>query len=196
MATITETCESDLELNAFPCDGEVVDLGHPVMIVLQKLSGSLVQVGENPTVSEVQTGLAASGADKLIVIEEITNGQLIEASRQETSGADTADGLKEVLSINMKVTGKIKRFSTGVLQDLAKLNREKRLRAWIITSTGYWIGGAGFKVSNFFTTPILEGYGVKGYVPVDFEYVVNKKKTFEYAQDDAYLNLVNTNYTT
>jgi hypothetical protein len=190
MADITCDCAEELVLSPFPC--KATDYGYPSKLILQAPGGDLTVAGEIPTLAEIQAGIAASGLDKLIVIEELTNGQRIESERQEESGADTADGLTNTLSINMAVVGKIKLLDESVRADLAKLNCNQRLKAWVITSQGYIFGGKkGYKVANFIPPTILEGFGVRAYHDINFVYQHNLNATDPAGQDDGFLSLTN-----
>lgn len=190
MATIVCDCAGEPTMSPFPC--KAVDYGFPKKLILQDPDGSLTVAGESPTLSEIQAGIAASGEDKLIVIEQITNGQLVESSREEETGADTADGLTNTFGINMAVTGNIKLLDESVRADLLKLNCHERLKMWVITSKGYILGGAtGYKIANFFSPMTLGGYGTRAMVPLNLVYQHNLNATDPAGQDDGFLNLVN-----
>jgi hypothetical protein len=190
MADITCDCAAELEMNPFPC--KATDYGYPSKLILQAPGGSLTVAGETPTLSEIQAGIAASGLDKLIVIEELTNGQRVESERQEESGADTADGLVNTLGVNMAIVGKIKLLDEAVRADLAKLNCNQRLKVWVITSQGYIFGAkTGYRVANFIPPTILEGFGVRAYHDINFVYKHDMNATDPAAQDDGFLDLKN-----
>jgi hypothetical protein len=190
MADITCDCAEELVLSPFPC--KRTEYGYPSKIILQKIGGSISVAGETPTLSEIQAGIAASGLDKLVVIEELTNGQRIESERQEESGADTADGLTNVTSINVAIIGKIKLLDETVRADLAKLNCNQRMNVWVITSQGYIFGGKkGYRAAVFIPPTALEGFGVAAYHDVNFVYQHNLNATDPAGQDDGFLSLTN-----
>lgn len=194
MAAIVCNCSGEPEMAPFPC--KATDYGFPKKLILQDPQGELTVAGETPTLSEIQAGMAASGEDKLIVIEQITNGQLVESSREEETGADTADGLTNTFGINMAVTGNIKLLDESVRADLLKLNCNERLKMWIITSKGYIFGGKnGYIIANFFSPMILGGYGTKPMIPINLVYQHNLNATDPAGQDDGFLNLVNASST-
>lgn len=188
---LTFDCANELDMSQFPCIA--TDYGYPQKLLLMHPNGTLTVSGETPTLAEIQTGIAASGDNKLIVIEQFTNGQRIEADRAEESGADTADGLTDVVSINMAITGKIKRLNEYVRKHLAELNGFRRAKCWVITNKGYVFGGSeGYKVSLFFPPTLLEGFGVAANVPFRLVYAHNLNATDPAGQDDGFLTVENT----
>lgn len=190
MANIVCDCAAGLVLAKFPCKSE--DYGYPTKLLLQDPDGTLTVAGDCPTLAEIQAGIAAAGEDKVVVIERITNGQRIEAEREEESGADTADGLTDTFSINYTVTGNVKLLDETVRAELAALNCQSRLRLWIITSKGWLFGGAtGYIVSGVFPQVTMEGFGTKPYVPLSFTYSSGLNCTDPACQDEGFLTLTN-----
>lgn len=191
MANITCDCAGEIDMSQFPCSA--TKYGFPNKLIFQKPGGSLTVAGETPTLAEIQTGLADTGDDKLILIEAFTNGQRTESSRIEETGADTADGLTDVVALFMKIDGKIKLVNEYVLKHLLELNCFSRLKMWVVTDQGYIFGGTtGYRTSVFFPPLIMEGYGVADYVPVSLVYQHDLTKTDPAGQDDGFLTLVNT----
>jgi hypothetical protein len=194
MADITCDCSGELIMRVFAC--KATDYGYPNKLIFMHPDGALVVAGDSPTLAEIQTGLADTGVDKLILIEAFTNGQRVEGERVEESGADTADGLTTVVSLNMRITGKIKLLSDVTITDLLTLNCQPRLRMWVITSQGYILGGAdGYRTANFFTPTIMEGYGVANYIPVAHTYQHNLNATDPAFYDEGFKTLTNPDLT-
>lgn len=190
MADITCDCADGLDLVPFPC--KAVDYGYPKAALLMDPNGSLTVAGETPTLSEVQAGIAATGEDRLIVIEEITNGQLVEDSREEESGADTADGLTNTFGVNMALTGNIKLLDETLRSALLSLNCEQRKQMWIITSKGYILGGKyGYKTPAFIPPMTLGGYGTRAMVPISWVYQHNLNATDPAGYNAGFLTLTN-----
>lgn len=190
LSDIAADCAGELNATAYPC--KAIDFGFPIMLAFMNPTGTLAVAGDAPTLAEIQAGLADTGVNRLILIEEFTNGKRLEAGRVEETGADTADGLTNVVSINMKIEGKIKRLNQTTINDLLKLNPFPRLKMWVITSKGYIFGGkTGYRTTNFFTPLIMEGYGTANFIPVDHEYQHNLNKTEDIGQNDGFLLLTN-----
>ncbi len=195
MSDILCDCADELLMNKFPC--KAIDYGFPQMIILRDPNGVLAVAGETPTLAEIQAGIAAALPDKLILLEEITNGQRTESSREEETGADTADGLTNTFGLNMVVTGRVKLIDEGVRDDLARLNCLSRLTMWFVTNKGFIFGGkTGFKIANFIPQMIMEGFGVRGYYPINFVYVANLLAEDPAGQDNGFLDLVNSDAAT
>lgn len=187
---IVAGCADELEMNQWAC--KATDFGFPNKLGFMHPDGEMTVAGEAPTLAEVQAAIAETGVNKLILIEDFTNGQRTEQSRTEESGADTPDGLTDVSSLNMQVTGKIKRLGASTISELLTLNTQPRLRMWVFTSTGYCFGGkTGYRTSNFFPPLIMEGFGVKGYIPIAHVYQHDLTKTDDVSQDDGFLTLKN-----
>lgn len=187
---ITCDCAGELAMAKFPC--KAINYGYPNKLLFLPPDGSMTVAGESPTLAEVQAAIAATGQDKLILIEEFTNGQRVESSREEETGADTADGLTTVTQVYMAITGRIKRLDESVIRDLLKTNCFDRLKMWVITTQGYIFGGkTGFTTSNFFTPLIMEGFGVAGYIPINHIYRHDQTKTDPAAQNDGFITLTN-----
>lgn len=183
-------CAGELEFSKFPCKAE--EYSFPVKLLLQHPDGVLEVAGESPTLAEIQVGIGATGVNKLIVIEQITNGQRTEAEREEESGADTADGLTDTFGINMTVTGRVKLLNEEIRKDAAVLNCQRRLNMWFVTNTGWIFGGkTGYKIANFIPPLIMEGFGVKPYLDLNLVHKINLNKTDPAGQNDGFLLLMN-----
>jgi hypothetical protein len=174
-------------MSPFPC--KATEYGFPAKLLVVKPGANISIVGETPTLSEVQAAIAAGD---MIVIEELTNGQRTEADRQTEEGADTADGLVNVLGVNMAITGRVKLLDEAVRTDLAKLNCFQRLNVWFITNQAYIFGGkTGYKVANFIPPTIMEGFGVRAYHDINFVYKHNLNQTEPAGYDEGFLALTN-----
>lgn len=195
MADIVTTCADDLSIDRFLCAPTLY--GFPNKLVFMHDEGSLTVAGESPTLAEINAGIVASGLNKLVLIEQFTNGQRVEASRDTFTGADTADGLTDVSALYMKITGKIKMIGERLVADLLTLSRQQsRLRMWVITDQGYIFGGeTGYRTANFFTPIIMEGYGTQNYIPIDHTYQVNLNATDPAGFDLGFIDLVNPDIT-
>jgi hypothetical protein len=190
MSDIVCDCDDELSMDQWAC--KATDYGFPTMLGIMRPDGTLTMAGATPTVAEFQTALAASGANKMILIESFTNGQRTEADRTEESGADTPDGLTNVVSLRMKIVGKIKQLSERTCADLLSLNCFPRVKMWVITSKGYCFGATGYRTSNFFTPLIMDGFGQAGHIPVNQVYEHNLNKTDPSSFDLGFLDLRNT----
>jgi hypothetical protein len=190
MADITIDCADALDMNKFPCKSN--DYGYPVKLVIGHVDGTLTVAGDTPTLAEIQAGIAASGVNKLIVIEQITNGAKGENGLEEESGADSADGLRSVFGVNIEVAGKIKLLDEDVRADLAKLGLQDRLRVWVITSGAWCFGGKkGYRVANFISPLYMEGFGSRAAHNFSFIYKHNMNATDGAREDDGFLDLAN-----
>lgn len=190
MVDLACDCADEMEVVPFPC--KATDYGYPSKALLMDESGTLTVAGETPTLAEVQTGISDTGENKLVVIEELTNGQLVEQSREEETGADTADGLTNTFGVNMALTGNIKLLDEALRASLLALNCTQRKKMWIITSKGYIFGGTdGYKTPGFIPPMALNGFGTRGLVPINWPYQHNLNKTDPAGQNDGFLTLVN-----
>lgn len=195
MATLSCPCCSDEELmiGTIPDDCGSQDFGYPYLILLQNPNAVNAFAGSVPLEAEIVALMLAADETHISVLGPITNGKKEEASRETETGADTTDGLDNILSQNIKISGKFKLLNTALLTDLAALNCFTRVRMWYITSKGYLFGGdTGFKVPNFFSEWLHDGFGTRSYVPVEFQYKVDRATDYSAtAQDDDYLTLNN-----
>lgn len=183
-------CAAALEMVKSPCKGE--NYGHPVMFIIGHPEGSLTVAGESPTVSEIQTGISALVLDKLIVIEQVTNASRVSREIEEESGADTADGLREVFGELIETAGSIKFLDEALRDDFAMLALLKRLQVWTITSGGYIFGGkTGYKTSNYIGPLLMEGFGTRAAMPFSFVHKHKMNETDPAGFDDAFLDLTN-----
>ncbi len=195
MADIVTTCADDLSIDKFLCAPTLY--GFPNKLVFMHDEGDANISGDAPTLAEINAGMIASALDKMVLIEQFTNGQRVEASRDTFTGADTADGLMDVSALYMKITGKIKMIGERLHADLLTLSRQQsRLRMWVITDQGYIFGGKlGYRTSNFFTPIIMEGFGTQNYIPIDHTYQVNLNATDPSTFDVGFKDLVNPDIT-
>lgn len=190
MADITCDCAGELDLPQFPCKG--IDYGYPTKLVLGDPNGALTVAGETPTLAEIQAGINDTGEDRLIVIEEITNGQRNPGDIEQETGADTADGLADTFGINMVVTGRIKRLDEALRTALAQLNCQSRLKMWFITNKGYIFGGkTGYLISNFLPPLTLPGFGAKPFIDLNLVYSHNLRKDDPAGYDAGFLTITN-----
>jgi hypothetical protein len=190
MSDITIDCAAALEMSKFPCKSE--DYGYPVKFIVGHPDGALTVAGDTPTLAEIQTGIAASGVDKLIVIEQVTNGQRVSNAVEEESGADTADGLRTVFGTNIETSGKVKLLDETVRADLATLALVPRLRTWTITSGGWIFGGKkGYKTANYIAPLLMEGFGARAAHDISFIHKHNMSATDPAREDSGFLDLTN-----
>jgi hypothetical protein len=181
-------------MSTFPCSPD--RHGHPIKLLFMQPGGAITVAGESPTLSEIEQAIGQTDVDRMVVIEEITNGQLNVADTQEESGADTSDGGVNVIGVNRAVTGKIKNINETVRKHLAEWNCHSRLRMWVITSKGWIFGGkTGYKVSNFIGPMLLPGFGVSSEYPLNFVWPHDILATDPAGQDDGFLELVNNQTT-
>lgn len=191
---ITINCSDALDINKFPCKGN--DYGYPTMLVIGHPDGTLTVAGDTPTLAEIQAGIADTGVDKLVLIEQLTNGTRVENALEEESGADTADGLRTVFGVNIEIAGKIKLLDESIRADLARLALVQRIKVWVITSGGWIFGGKkGYKVANFISPLMMEGFGTRAVHNVSFIYKHNRNDTDAARYDAGFLDLVNTTTT-
>ena len=191
MSDILTSCADELSIDKFQCAPTLK--GFPNKLVFMHTEGNSGIAGDAPTLAEIVAGIAASGLDKMVLIEQFTNGQRVEASRDTFTGADTADGLTDVSALYFKITGKIKMLGERLIADLLTLSRQQtRLQMWVITDQGYILGGkTGYRTANFFTPEIMEGYGTQNYIAIDHTYQVNLNQTDPAGFDLGFKDLVN-----
>lgn len=188
MGNLTCTCASDIHMSAFPNNCGANDYGYPKLLLFCKASGADLATA---TYAAVSARVGIAGANNIIVVGPMTNGMRSEADRQTESGADTIDGLENIISVQHQIDGRLKFLDETIRQDLAQLNCNDRLKMWYVTSTGWFFGDvAGYDVPNFITGLIQEGYGKKSYIPVNYRWIVTEK-TDPAVQDDDFLTLVN-----
>lgn len=192
----TCACAEELFIGAIPDDCGAIDYGYPYLFLLQNPDadnvGNASFFGAVPTVNEMEALMLLTNQLHVSVLGPITNGKKTESGRESESGADTIDGLENVLSQTIKIEGKFKLLSDTILAELTALNCRTRVRFWYITSKGYLFMGAGVTVPAFFSEWLHEGFGTRSYVPIDFQYKVDRTKDYSAtAQDDDYLTLAN-----
>ena len=194
MGTLTCDCTvgTPIELAAFPNSCGAENYGFPYKLLVMKTDGSFTSCsGDSPNLANIQAAQLESDENKLLVIGPITNGQRTEADRETEEGADTTDGLVNVISQSIQITGKLKFLDETIREDLEGLNCYERLRLWVVTDTGWLFGGCtGYSVANFISGLLHDGYGTRAYVPIDYKFKApgHDPATF----DIEYLDLVNT----
>lgn len=187
---ITIICSDALDMAKAPCKSN--DYGYPVKLVIGHPDGTLTVVGDTPTLAEIQAGIADTGVDKLVIIEQMTNGTRVENGIEEESGADTADGLRTVFGVNIEITGKVKLLDETVRADLTTLALVPRIKVWIVTSGGWLLGGKkGYKVANFISPMYMEGFGSRAAHNISFIYKHNMNATDPARLDSGFLDLSN-----
>ncbi len=186
------TVATPIAMAAFPNNCGAEDYGFPFLLLFMKRDGTLTNcTGDAPNLANIQAAQAEVDENKLIVIGPVTNGQRAESEREEETGADTIDGMVNVISQTIQIMGKLKFLDETIREDLEDLNCHERLRMWIVTSTG-WLFGAceGYNVANFISALLHDGYGTRAYVPMDYKF---KNKGHDPANyDDDYKTLVNS----
>lgn len=172
MSIITCTCASDIHMSPFPNNCGQKDYGYPKLLLFMKPTGTAPAL----TVAAFTAAIAAAGDSHVIVVGPITNGQRSEADRQTESGADTIDGLENIIQVQHEVVGRAKFLDETVRADLLALNCYDRLKMWYVTSTDWLFGDTtGYDVANFITGLIQEGYGKKSYVPLSYRWIVDNR---------------------
>lgn len=187
MSTITCTCASDIHMSPFPNNCGEKDYGYPKVLFFMKPEGTAPAL----TVAGFTAGIAVAGDSHIIVVGPVTNGQRAEADRQTESGADTIDGMENIIQVQHEITGRLKFLDEDIRGDLLALNCYDRLQMWYVTSTDWLFGGAdGYSVPNFITGLIQEGYGKKSYIPISYRWIVFEQ-TDPAAYEDGFTDLVN-----
>jgi len=179
-------------MSAFPNNCGSEEYGYPYLLLFMKREGTITGcTGSGPTYAQVQAAQAEVDDDKMIVVGPITNGQRVESEREEETGADTVDGMTNVISQTIQITGKLKFLDETVRDDLEDLNCFERLRMWIVTNTGWLFGGCdGYNVANYISALMHDGYGTRAYVPLDYKFKAPGHDPAVYDAD--YLTLVNS----
>jgi hypothetical protein len=185
------TVGTPLVMGDFPNNCGAEDYGYPYLLLFMKPEGVITGcTGGVVGVGMIQAAQAEADQDRIIVVGPITNGQRIESERATEDGADTIDGMTNVISQTLNLTGKLKFLDEAIRDDLEGLNCYDRLKMWIITSTGWLFGGCeGYLVANFISGLIQEGYGTRPYIPLDYKFKVPGHDPA--VQDDDYLTLTN-----
>ncbi len=190
MNKISQVCGDALTgITAYTCAG--VSSNRIVKLIVGKSNMSLTVSGDVPTVAELQTGLTATGDDKLIAIGHITNGLIDEVGSKELTELDTESGLPEKFDTLMGITGNIKSVTSSVLEQTMAYNIETTLRVWAVDNKGnLWGGETGYLTSSrgAFSPKKLDGTVIQ----VSFSLVYNSDGVKDdFAQDDSYLTLDN-----
>ncbi len=186
------TVETPIAMAAFPNSCGSENYGYPYLLLFMKRDGAFTGcTGDAPNLANIQAAQAEADENKLVVVGPITNGTRTESSREEETGADTVDGMTDVISQTIQIQGKLKFLDEDIREDLEDLNCQERLRMWVITSTG-WLFGActGYNVANFISAMLQDGYGTKSYVPLDYKFLAPGHDPANYDED--YLTLVNS----
>jgi len=191
MSDLICDCEGYLELAAFPTNCGAENYGHPYLLLFMKPEGTITGCsGDGPTVAQLNTAITEVDNNKMIVFGPITNGVRAESERQEETGADTIDGMTNVISQTIQITGKLKFLDEEVREDLEGLNCYDRLRMWMITDTGWLFGGCGgYSVANFISALLMDGFGTRAYIPLDYKFKAPGHDPAVY--DELYPTLVN-----
>ena len=185
------TVGTPIAMAAFPNNCGSEDYGYPYLLLFMKREGALTAcTGDAPNLANFQAAQIELDENKLIVVGAMTNGTRVESEREEETGADTVDGMTNVISQTIQITGKLKFLDETIREDLEQLNCQERLRMWIISNTG-WIFGAceGYNVANFISALLHDGYGTRAYIPIDYKFKAPGHDPANY--DDDYLTLVN-----
>ena len=181
-----------IEMAAFPDSCGAENYGYPYKLLIMKRDGAFTGcTGDAPNLANIQAAQLESDENKILVLGPITNGQRVESEREEETGADTIDGMTNVISQTIQITGKLKFLDETIREDLENLNCYERLRLWIVTSTG-WLFGAceGYNVANFISGLLHDGYGTRAYIPLDYKFKAPGHDPANYDAD--YLDLVNS----
>lgn len=190
MNKITAVCGDALSgITAYTCSG--VTSNRVVKLIIGKSNMSLTVTGDVPTVSELQTGLTATGDDKLVVLGHITNGLIDEVSSKELTELDTESGLPERFDVLMGITGNVKALTQSVLDETMAYNLENTLRVWVVDNKGnLWGGKTGYLTSgrNAFSPKKMDG--TVSMISFSLVYNADGAKD-DFAQDDSYLTLDN-----
>jgi len=180
-----------IEMAAFPNNCGAEDYGHPFLLLFMKPEGTLSGCsGDGPTVAEITAAQALADENRIIVLGPITNGVRAESERQEETGADTIDGMTNVISQTIQITGKLKFLDEETREDLEQLNCYDRLHMWMITDTGWLFGSCeGYNVANFISALLMDGFGTRAYIPLDYKFKAPGHDPAIY--DSGYTTLVN-----
>jgi hypothetical protein len=188
-------CSDELLIHEFPDECGALDFGFPYLIALQNKNAVNAFGTNGPTVAQLEALNLPSVTNQTHIsfIGPLTNGKKSESGRQSETGADTIDGMEYVYSQIIKIEGMLKFLNKTIIADLTKLNCYSRVRIWTITSKGYiWGGATGFIVPNFFSEWLSEGFGKTSYIPISYEYMVDRAHDYSATtQDDDYLTLEN-----
>lgn len=181
-----------MEMTAFPNNCGAEDYAYPYLLLFMKPEGTLAGCsGDGPTIAQIQAAQALGDENRIIVLGPVTNGVRVESERQEETGADTIDGMTNVISQTIQITGKLKFLDEEVREDLEQLNCYDRLRMWMISSTGWLFGGCGgYSVANFISALLMDGFGTRAYIPLDYKFRAPGHDPA--VQDNDYLTLVNS----
>jgi len=173
MSELICDCEGGiLSMAEFPNNCGSENYGYPYLLLFQRVEGEISGcTGDGPTVAQIQALQSSGDDDQMIVVGPITNGQRVESEREEETGADTIDGMTNVISQTVQITGKLKFLDETVRDALEDLNCYDRLRMWVVTSTGWLFGGCeGYTVANYISALLHDGYGSRGYIPLDYKF--------------------------
>ncbi len=193
MGNLVCTCATDapMVMAAFPNNCGAENYGYPFKILLMQVDGEFTGcTGDAPNLANILAAQLEIDENNLIVLGPITNGQRTESDRETEEGADTTDGLVNVISQSIQITGKLKFLDETIREDLEDLNCFERLRMWIVTDTGWLFGGClGYSVANFLSGLLHDGYGTRAFIPLDYKFKAPGHDPATY--DVGYLDLVN-----
>jgi hypothetical protein len=182
-------CGGGMSFAPIPSACGAIDPGYPYSVLLTKAGESLATAD----LAGVQAQMAAIDDTKAILIGPFTNGIKKPTEKETESGADTPDGLETVTQRSTGISGNLKTFNQAVLDKMAELGCHDRAQMWVIYSNGYLEGGTdGHLVTVSLDDFTHDGYGTKGKVPLDFNYVIRKGQKTEFStQDSGFLTLNN-----
>ena len=191
MNTISTVCTDALStITSYNCGGLKGNRIHS--LIIGKSDMTLTVSGDAPTLSEIQTGMAASADNKLVVLTHISNGLWDEVSSKELTDLDTESGLPEKFDVLIGMTGNIKRPTEDALLKISEYNEYPTLRVWGIDNKGYiWGGKTGYLCggTGAFSPKKMDGTVMY----VSFNLVYNSDQiSDDTAQDDGFLTLDNT----
>ena len=176
--SIPESCGSD-------------NLSFPRLFVIWAANTVISAAGATPTAAEVQTLLSAALG---CTSGRFSNGVKIPAETTVLSGADTIDGLDDVVKEVEGISGNLRTMDNTVLQMWAQnnLNNQRAQLGWV-DDNGRWHGGVtGYSIP--FYTPAWEhaGEGSSAAIPFIFKWKRNPLKYVPYSDVDlGYLDLTN-----
>ena len=191
MNTITSVCTAALDpITSYTCGG--LKGNRIYSLIVAKSNMTLDVTGEAPTLSEIQTGMAATGDDKLVVLKHVSNGLIDEVGSSELSDLDTENGLPEKFNIQMGITGSLKHPTEDVLLKTMEYNQNILLRVWVVDNKGYiWGGKTGYLTNglNAFSPKKLDGTVL--FVSFNLVYIADDVSD-DTGQDDGFLTLDNS----
>ena len=191
MNTLSLICTDPLDgITSYDCPG--LNGNRVYKLLVAKEGHGLVSTGDVPTVAEFQTGMAATGDAKVVVIGHISNGLIDETSSTEITGLDTETGLTEKTDVLMGITGNIKHPTASVLEQTMTYNNFTVLKVWVVDNKGNcWGGKTGYHCAGkgAFSAKKMDGTSTF----VSFNLVFNTDLVDDdFYQDDDYKTLDNS----